>query len=122
MTIDIGSGGGSEETTCSDTNPEGTTDANGNTCADAENDFMLCYDDEAVTDEFDAAIMCCACGGGTNSCFDTDYGETDDFGYDCGNLYNDQPAYCGNYDSATFSANLMCCGCGGGSTYGGGGD
>ena len=68
----------------------GVTDNGNDKCewyAESTN-FLSCggFDD----DDFEAAIMCCACGGGSptpldtaNQCFDQNYGATDNGGDDC---------------------------------------
>ena len=98
--------------------PDEATDAYGNNCHDIAANLPVCYDDSAITDTFNPSTMCCACGGGTNECFDTNYGQTDAFGYDCVSLYDGSPDACGDFDSTLFTADNFCCACGGGSTHG----
>ena len=75
--------------------------------------------------------MCCACDGGStydgsyenpsdfdysDSCIDTNNGDTDSYGYDC-SYYAANPSHCSLFDTDTFSSRDMCCICTGGAWF-----
>ena len=89
------------------------TDAYGDSCEWYTENADSCgaYD----SDDFSAAFLCCACGGGNfgDECSDQDNGITDLYGDSC-EWYTDNFDSCGVYDGGDFTAALLCCGCGGG--------
>ena len=63
--------------------------------------------------------MCCACGGGTPVCVDTDNGLLDASGYSCADYtanFGNAGYECTNSHTSTFDADVHCCACGGGVT------
>ena len=96
---------------CHDTE-NGALDTAHDTCADYTDhpewcDHVGAWDD----DDFVAADMCCACGGGDTAreCEANDLAH-DDYGDTCLE-YAHHLHWCGNYDTATFHSNEMCCAC-----------
>ena len=117
-------------------NDDSVGDSYGDTCSswyDAYPSSCGGYD----TEDFVAAELCCACGGGSTGSGDDggDDGSADDggdgggvcvnddstsdsYGDTCSSWYDAYPSSCGGYDDDDFVAAEQCCACGGGDTGG----
>jgi len=102
---------------CQDTNGD-AFDYYGDGCEYYDQDPDACENYDNVSDEFNAMIHCCVCGGGSaRTCQDNEGDALDDGEQDCG-YYEYEPDECGDFDTADFAASDMCCACGGGTDYG----